>query len=185
MCEREKGSIRKPNNIHFLGHWYPVSNLSLFCQTVLRKKEEDCSHMVRRYPVDTCPGCLSQHHLIKYDPRKHEGINPNCKERGLFRYRNIYCPYEVPDQMALSYEHQRHIDLCGNAPGHIERAEEGPTQIKPSNKKFYVFSKYEASVDHRFTGYFDLETFNKEIFPSCMECSELIDISREKSRKEV
>lgn len=171
-----------------LGHWYPVSNLSLFCQKVLRKKEDGTvskATIHKRYSVDTCSGCLKQHHLVKYDPRKDVGINPHCAKTGVFRYRDAYCPYELPDDMVLSFDHSRHIDLCANASAYLERVPETPTQIKTTNKKFYVFSNYGATVDHRYTGYFDLETFNTEIHPSCLECSELIEISRDKSRKEV
>ena len=135
--------------------------------------------------MDTCGGCLKQFHLPKYDPRKDVGLNPNDAKAGVYKYRNSFCPYQLPDDMVLSFAHRRHLDLCGNAPGHYEKAPETPTQIKTTNKKFYVFSKYDATVDHRFTGYFDLETFNTEIHPSCLECEELIEISRSKSRKEV
>lgn len=154
------------------------------------KKDDELSgkkegHIAKRYRVDTCPGCLKQHFLPAYDPRFQTGLNPNCQKSGIFKYRSVYCPYQIPDNMVLSTSHRRHIDLCGNSSEHLERAPEAPTQIKTSSKKYYIFSKHEATVDHRYTGYFDLETFNTELHPSCFECTELMEISRCRKKKEV
>lgn len=68
---------------------------------------------------------------------------------------------------------------------HLDRAEEAPTLVQTTMKKYYVFSKHETRLDHRYTGYFDLETFNTELHPMCFECGELSDITRDKTIREV
>ena len=68
---------------------------------------------------------------------------------------------------------------------HLERAKEAPSLVQPSMKKYYIFSKHETRIDHRYTGYFDLETFNTELHPMCLECAELTQITSNKSIKEV
>ena len=85
--------------------------------------------------------------------------------------------------MVLTEKHIRHMELCGTEL--LNRAEETPTLIRAPSKKFFLFSKYETTVDHRYTAYFDLETFNTELYPSCMECSELMQLSPDKNRREV
>lgn len=143
----------------------------------------ETDRIAKRYNVDTCPGCLKQHFLPKEAPAK--GINASSKDVGIFRYRDVYCPYELPSKMALSTIHRRHIDLCGGAPEYLQKASESPTQIHTGIKKYFLFSKYEATVEHRFTGYFDLETFNTELHPTCIECSELMELTQDKKRRDV
>lgn len=164
--------------------------MTKFCQKVLRKAKNDDdddpksrTNIKKRYNVDTCPGCLKQHFLPKYEKGFHAGLNAMSPKSGIFHYRNSYCPYPVPENMILTDKHLRHIELCGTEL--LERADDSPTLIRPPSKKYFIFSKHEARVDHRYTGYFDLETFNTELYPCCMECSELMQATRDKSKREV
>ena len=140
----------------------------------------------RRQLGDTCPGCLKYFSLPQFDPRTDTKLSdPHCKEKGVIRYRDIYCPYKLPDNVKVSYVQLRHRDLCGRSEMHLERAKEAPSLVHPTMKKYYIFSRHETRIDHRYTGYFDLETFNTELHPMCLECAELTQVTSNKSIKEV
>ena len=157
------------------GHWYPVQNIAEFTSKILRKKENS-NHVHKRFGEDSCEKCLLHHHLPLHDSS--EFTDPKDKTRGLLRYRDKYCPYPIPDNIQLSENHRQHMKICGVENEFMYKAEESPSMIMTPKSKYFLFSNYKQTVDDRFSGFFDLETFNKPLEPLCLNCEELIKTTK-------
>ena len=157
------------------GHWYPVQNIAEFTSQILRKKENS-NHVHKRYGEDACEKCLLHHHLPS-DSVPPGLIDAKDKMRGLIKYRNKNCPYEIPENMYFTAKHREHLKLCGVENDFMYRAEESPTMIMTPKSKYFLYSNYRQQVDDRFSAFFDLETFNRPLEPVCLDCEELIETS--------
>ena len=165
------------------GHWYPVLNLSEFTAKILRKKD-DSKHIHKRYQGDTCEKCLLHSSLPKYNPGEHTRKDASDPDSGIRKYKDIYCPYPVPDDdFELSIAHRNHRKVCGSNDQHMYVADSSPTMVTTPDEKFFCFSNWRQTIDDRFTGIFDLETFNEKLKPTCLKCELLISSSSSHTEK--
>ena len=162
-----------------MGHWYPVKNIAEFTSKILRKKVNS-NHVHKRYGEDSCEKCLLHHHFPT--DVSSDFIDPKHKIDGFLRYRDKYCPYPIPENFHLSDKHREHIKICGMENEFMFKAEESPSMIMTPKSKYFLFSNYKQTVDDRFSGFFDLETFNQPLEPLCLNCEELIKTTKSHSK---
>ena len=191
---------RKKEQIHFVdvcfsefhsfdtheikGHWYPVKNLCEFSSKILMKKERS-DNVHKRYDEETCEKCMQHFHLPKKEDHyyDYQSSDPWDKSRGFVKYRNKYCPYEIPKDMHLTFPHREHMKICGMENENMFRAENSPSMITTPKSDFFLFSKYGQTVNDRFSGFFDLETFNQPMEPVCIGCELIINSCSNQAEK--
>ena len=167
-----------------MGHWYPVKNLCEFTSQILRKKDNS-GHVHKRYGEDACEKCLEHHFLVKSEiAATRDGIDPNDKARGLYIYKNKYCPYEIPKNMIISDKHSQHMKICGVENETLYRAKDMPSMISLPKSDFFLFQNYKQTVNDRYSGFFDLETFNEPLEPTCVPCELLMNTTSSHSEKD-
>lgn len=154
-------------------HWYPLMNLSLFCQNIRNDA---------RAEQETCRRCLRKLALAKDKTDKGEDLSQfdgkesaRCREFGLVKYQDVYCDLEAPDSIRRTNIQIRHEEECSNFSSELQDEDAGLSHIMPPEDLYFQFSKYGNTIPHRFTGFWDTETFVTQLNLMCCKCELLTE----------
>lgn len=163
-------------------HWYPIFNLSLFSQKIFSGTRQE---------EETCIRCLRNFSLAKDKNRKGEDVHQydgkesaRCRKFGLIKYRDVFCDLPIPENIRLTNKQKHHEDECSQFHKVLQTDDAGLSYITPPDELYFQFRKYSALVNHRYTGFWDTETFVTPLKNLCVKCELLCDAAASESQRE-
>ena len=154
-------------------HWYPLVNLSLFCQNIrpgARAEQETCVRCLRKLQLARDKSVAGDD-LSQMDGKQ----SARCRDFGLMKYRDVYCDLETPGNIRLTHVQTRHEEECTSFSPSLQNEDLGLSHIMPPEDLYFQFSKYANTIPHRFTGFWDTETFVTQLELMCCKCELLTE----------